>query len=88
MPYYFYILQSQSDGSYYLGQTSDLEDRLNRHNEGRSRYTRARRPWRLVYSEEYAARAEAMRREREVKGKRSRTFIESLTRTFDTTLNG
>jgi len=40
MGYYVYILQSERDGSYYVGYTSDLEGRLSRHNGGRSPYTR------------------------------------------------
>ena len=78
--YYFYILQSQRDGSYYLGQTSNLQARLERHQQGRSRYTRNRRPWKLVYYEEFATRSEAMRRERECKAKHSKIFIEQLIR--------
>jgi len=36
MPYFVYILQSQRDGSYYIGHSNNLEYRLKRHNEGRS----------------------------------------------------
>ncbi|NWG13301.1 MAG: GIY-YIG nuclease family protein, partial [Acidobacteria bacterium] len=35
MPHYVYILQSLADGRYYIGQTSDLQNRLQRHNAGR-----------------------------------------------------
>jgi putative endonuclease len=40
MVYFVYILQSERDGSYYVGHTGNLEGRLRRHNEGRSRDTR------------------------------------------------
>ncbi|MBW1981162.1 MAG: GIY-YIG nuclease family protein [Deltaproteobacteria bacterium] len=59
MPYFVYILQSQKDGSYYVGSTQEVEERLCRHNEGRSSYTRAKRPWQLVYKEEFSSRSEA-----------------------------
>ena len=76
--FFFYILQSEKDGSYYLGQTSNLQDRLKRHNQGRSRYTKNRGPWKLVYQESFTSRSEAVRREQECKRKHSREFIEAL----------
>ena len=65
--YHVYVLQSESDFSYYIGHTSELADRLKRHNEGRSKYTKKNRPWKLVYSEEYRSRGEAMKREKRIK---------------------
>ena len=62
MPFYVYILQSMKDGSYYIGSTNNLEDRIERHNQGRSQYTKLRRPWKLVYSEELPDRSSAVRR--------------------------
>jgi len=59
MPFYFYVMRSLVDGSYYKGQTNDLADRVMRHNNGRSNYTKAKRPWELVYSEMYDSRSEA-----------------------------
>ncbi len=80
MVYFVYILQSEKDGSYYIGHTEDLEDRLNRHNQGRSSYTKARAPWRLIYQEEFHSRSEAMGREREIKSHKNREYIECLVR--------
>jgi putative endonuclease len=76
--YYIYILQSEVDSSYYIGQTNNLDDRLRRHNEGRSNYTRSKKPWKLVYTEKFDSRKEAVRRETEIKSKKSRAFIEQL----------
>ena len=57
-----------SDGSFYTGWTTDPPRRERQHNLGRgARYTRARRPVMLVYLEEQADRAAAMRRERAIK---------------------
>ena len=67
MPFYFYVIQSLVDGSYYKGQTNDLADRVKRHNDGRSSYTRAKRPWKLVHSEAYDSRREAAKREHYLK---------------------
>ena len=41
--YSAYILQSEKDGSYYIGCTKDFRARLIRHNKGYSRYTKAKR---------------------------------------------
>jgi len=60
---YTYVVQC-SDGTYYTGWTEDLERRVAAHNAGRgARYTRSRRPVRLVYYELCADRSGAMQRE-------------------------
>jgi putative endonuclease len=81
MPYHVYILRSTVDGSYYVGSTQDLNERLDRHNQGRSKYTKSKWPWQLVYHEEYPDRSSAARREYEIKGKKRKVFIDQLVRT-------
>ena len=81
MVYFVYILQSLKNGSYYVGSTQDLDSRLERHNQGRSKYTKDRRPWELVFREEHPDRSSAIKRESEIKRKKSSQFIESLVRT-------
>jgi putative endonuclease len=62
-----YILQC-SDGTFYTGWTTDLERRLKTHNAGRgAKYTKLRRPVKLVYSEELANRSVAQKREMAIK---------------------
>ena len=80
MNYFIYILQSLKDGRYYIGSTQDISSRLERHNEGRSKATKTRGPWQVVYTEEFETRAEAVRRESEIKSKKSRTYIDNLVR--------
>ncbi len=64
MPYFMYILKSESTGSSYVGHTSNLDKRVMEHNSGKSLSTKNKRPWRLVYNEEYATRSEAASREK------------------------
>ena len=65
--FYCYILEC-ADGTYYTGWTTDPLRRLNTHNRGAgARYTRARRPLRLVYVETQPGQTEAMRREQQIK---------------------
>jgi putative endonuclease len=67
MSHFVYIIQSQKDHKYYIGSTSNLESRLIYHNSGRQRSTRSRIPFRLVYSEMFNSKSEALRRERYIK---------------------
>jgi predicted GIY-YIG superfamily endonuclease len=65
--YYVYILLC-SDGSYYVGSTQNLSERVKAHVEGRGcRYTAQRRPVRLVYSESQESESAAVRRELQIK---------------------
>ena len=81
MSYFVYILRSQKDGSYYVGLTHDIDERLLRHNQGRTNYTRAKRPWEFLYSEEFPDRSAAIKRENEIKRRKNKDYIESLVRT-------
>jgi len=76
--YYLYIITSEKDGTYYIGQTKNLEDRIYRHNSGHSKATKSKRPWKLVYCKEFETRSEAVRYEKELKQKKSRKYIEQL----------
>ncbi|MDP2158823.1 MAG: GIY-YIG nuclease family protein [Nitrospirota bacterium] len=53
MPFFVYILKSEISGSSYVGYTSDITKRLLEHNSGKSISTRSKKPWRLVYQEEF-----------------------------------
>ncbi|MBK8782452.1 MAG: GIY-YIG nuclease family protein [Anaerolineales bacterium] len=67
MTCYCYILEC-ADGTYYTGWTTDPERRVNQHNKGiGARYTKTRRPVKLVYLEEQHNRTDAMRRELAIK---------------------
>ena len=78
--YFVYIIQSQRDGSYYVGHTNNLTDRLNRHNQGKSKYTKTKTPWHLMYVEEFGSRSDATKRESEIKRKKSKNYIDLLIR--------
>ena len=65
--HFVYILKC-ADGTLYTGWTTDLNKRVKTHNDGKgAKYTRARRPVRLVYHEEYSDKIEAQRREYAIK---------------------
>ena len=58
-----------SDGTLYTGITNDLEKRIEAHNSGKdgARYTRARRPVKLVYSEGVESKSAAAKLEYRIK---------------------
>lgn len=75
--YHTYVLENQS-GKRYVGQTSDLADRIGRHNSSKYGYTKSGRPWLLIYSESFATRSEAIEQEKFLKSGRGRDFIDNL----------
>jgi predicted GIY-YIG superfamily endonuclease len=67
MPRFVYILRC-SDQSFYVGHTSDIAERLDRHNSGRGpTYTIARLPVELVYFEQLSSMEAAVQREAQLK---------------------
>ena len=76
--YYLYILYSKDFDRYYVGHCEDLSIRLDRHNCKGVPSTKPYVPWELVYSERYITRSQASVREKEIKNKKSRKYIEFL----------
>jgi putative endonuclease len=76
--FHTYILHSKRLDKYYIGSTNNIEDRLKRHNHGRSTYTKKGIPWELLYFEIFKTRSEAYQRELFIKSKKSKSFIAQL----------
>ena len=75
MTFFVYILKSELDNSFYVGQTANLKERLSRHNKGYNRSTRLKRPWKIIYYETYKSRSEAMKLEKRIKSWKKREAI-------------
>ena len=66
-PWFVYILRC-ADGSLYTGITKEVNRRCQQHNNGTaSRYTRSRRPTKLVWQEAHPSRSSALKREAAIK---------------------
>lgn len=65
--FYMYILQSEVDNGFYIGYTSNLEERLKQHNQGKTRSLKHRIPMKVAYYEEFNTKKEAKQREKQVK---------------------
>jgi putative endonuclease len=81
MAYFVYVIRSIGVGSYYIGQTSDLIDRLQRHNSGMESATARYAPWLLVWHTEKPTRSEAVRLEAKLKNL-SRERLEGFMRKY------
>ncbi|MBT3712152.1 MAG: GIY-YIG nuclease family protein [Anaerolineae bacterium] len=67
MPFFCYMVEC-ADGTFYTGWSTDPESRVKVHNAGRgAKYTRTRRPVKLIYVEELPDRSSAMKRECAIK---------------------
>jgi predicted GIY-YIG superfamily endonuclease len=78
--FWVYILENPS-GKFYIGQTSDLQKRIDDHNRTDAfdgHFTRKNGPWRLVWSEKHPTRSSAMRRELQIKRMKSAKWIRTV----------
>ncbi|HAG27503.1 TPA: hypothetical protein DCG61_01835 [Patescibacteria group bacterium] len=62
--YYVYFLKSIKDGKLYIGSTPDLKKRFRQHQQGQSKATKSRRPFKLIYYEAYSHKDDAKAREK------------------------
>ena len=76
--FFVYILRSESNGQFYTGHTENVTQRLGQHNEGLTKSTKNRGPWKLVHCEEFATRAEAMHREKFFKSGQGRNELRRI----------
>jgi len=78
--YYVYVIQSEKDGSTYIGYTEYLVRRIKEHNQGKTKSIKHKVPYNLIYTEEFESKTEA--RKRELKLKRSSFEKEKLFKTI------
>ncbi len=78
MSHHVYILYSPSIDSFYKGQTSNVSKRLIRHNGGIEKFTKAGKPWILIWSTEKSIRGDALILERKLKNLSRKRTIEFI----------
>ncbi len=76
--YYVYILKSEVCQKNYIGFSENPARRLQWHNEGKSRWSRRYIPWQLMYTEEFDNRAAALKREKQLKNYKNKTYIKQI----------
>jgi len=65
--YCVYVLRLRETGKHYIGQTQNLTKRLQKHTQGKTKSVKNRGEFDIVYVENLPSRAEAMKREKEIK---------------------
>lgn len=60
----------------YVGTAEDINWRLERHNQGWGKYTRRGIPWKIVYAESFEDKSSALKREKEIKNRKSRKYLQ------------
>ncbi len=75
MKFFVYILISEVDQSFYIGQIQNIEKRLKQHNKDQNRSTSAKKPWKILHYRECETRAEAMKIEKYLKSLKKRSSI-------------
>ena len=78
LPFFLYILKSESANRFYVGSSEDPKRRLSYHNSIEKGFTARYRPWALVYTKEFETKHEALAAERKVKAWKSAKMIERL----------
>ncbi|MFH0969807.1 MAG: GIY-YIG nuclease family protein [Patescibacteria group bacterium] len=79
MKYFIYIAYNKTFDKFYIGQTNNLARREFEHNNKLSKYTaKYSGDWKILYTENYNSRAEAMRREKFLKNQKNKDFYRKL----------
>ena len=76
--YYVYVLKSLKDSRRYIGYTENFERRITEHNNGLVKSTRNRRPFELIYFEEFDNKTEALIREKFFKSGKGRKYLSTI----------
>jgi putative endonuclease len=76
--FYVYAISSNSRKYIYVGITNNLGRRIDEHNKGYNKTTRAYRPFKLILAEEFATRTAAREREKYLKGGFGKEFLKKM----------
>ncbi len=78
MEYIVYIICSKVTGKFYIGYTLDITKRMRYHNAGKNKSTKNDRPWKIVYTESYQSKTDALKREKKIKSYKSGNSFKKL----------
>ena len=76
--FYVYVLVSQFRNYIYVGMTDNLDRRIHYHNSGYNKTTKAYRPFRVLYTEQFGSRPEARTREKYLKSGIGKEYLKTL----------
>jgi len=73
--YYTYVLKSENDGKFYIGWSDDLRQRIRKHNLGKVKATKNRKPLKFIYYEGCLSKKKAILREKQLKTGFGRAYL-------------
>ncbi|AEA44521.1 Excinuclease ABC C subunit domain protein [Fluviicola taffensis DSM 16823] len=76
--FYTYILYSSSKDKFYIGSSENPPERLKKHNNKNKGFTNQTHDWKIVFTQGFDTRAEAMAFEKKIKNWKSRSMIQKL----------
>ena len=81
--YYVYVIENDQDQSWYIGFTSNFENRIKEHNAGKSPYTSKKQgKWKIIYTECYLSKKDALGREEFLKSGSGRRFLKNQLKNY------
>ncbi|MDP7247384.1 MAG: GIY-YIG nuclease family protein [Candidatus Peribacteraceae bacterium] len=78
--WYVYVLRSERDNKFYIGNTNNLKRRVSEHQKGKNTSTSKRLPVELVYFEGHLSKEDAIRREKYFKSAKGKTTLRQMLR--------
>ncbi len=92
MNFYVYIIHSSTKNLHYIGHTSNLDDRITRHNSNRNKFTKGKVPWKLIISYQCNSKSEAYQLELKLKSFKNPTkaiaYLKNLVQSIPTKSGG
>ena len=76
--YITYILHSFKLDRFYTGQTDNLIHRLEEHNRGKDHFTAKGTPWKLIFTQEFNSRGDALKLEKYIKKRGAKRFLNDI----------
>ena len=80
--HFVYILESEVTRTWYIGYTTDIQNRLEAHNQSRNISTAHGGPWKLIYYEAYLKKMDAIGREKFLKSGSGHRFLKKQLRHY------
>lgn len=77
MKWFVYVLRSINFERNYIGFSGNVSKRLRQHNSGKTKSTKPYLPWKILFSEEFSSKEEALKREKFLKSGKGREYIKN-----------
>lgn len=77
MKWFVYVLRSINFERNYIGFSGNVSKRLRQHNSGKTKSTKPYLPWKILFSEEFSSKEEALKREKFLKSGKGRDYIKN-----------